>query len=124
MTGGRVVRVPIGDGDGRSAWTIEHNGQRYAVFVHDDDVTVTDARCPHRGGPLVEGRVRDGTVRCPWHWYTFDLATGKCRTTHTLRLRRYPVSVEDGMAIVELPVAPRRSWSEILRAHARGSGGR
>jgi nitrite reductase (NADH) small subunit len=122
MTTEQVIRIPVGSADGRTAWTIEHDGQRYAVFVHDGDVIVTDALCPHKGGPLAEGQVRDGVVVCPWHWYTFDLATGNCRSTATHRLRRYPVSITDGVTVVEIPVAVRRSWSEILRTHARDPG--
>lgn len=33
-------------------------------------------RCTHRGGPLHEGRVEDGCVRCPWHDSLFDLRSG------------------------------------------------
>jgi nitrite reductase (NADH) small subunit len=124
MTTERVSRAPVGSGDGRTAWTIEHDGRWYAVFVHDGEVVVTDALCPHKGGPLAEGQVRDGAVVCPWHCYTFDLTTGDCRTAAGPRLRRYPVSIQDGVAFAEVPVTVRRSWSEILRSHARGSGSR
>jgi nitrite reductase/ring-hydroxylating ferredoxin subunit/uncharacterized membrane protein len=33
-------------------------------------------RCNHRGGPLHEGEVADGTVTCPWHGSRFRLADG------------------------------------------------
>jgi nitrite reductase/ring-hydroxylating ferredoxin subunit/uncharacterized membrane protein len=33
-------------------------------------------RCTHRGGPLHEGEVKDGSVTCPWHGSRFDLRTG------------------------------------------------
>jgi nitrite reductase/ring-hydroxylating ferredoxin subunit/uncharacterized membrane protein len=33
-------------------------------------------RCVHRGGPLHEGEIRDGTVTCPWHASVFDLRDG------------------------------------------------
>ena len=32
--------------------------------------------CPHRGGPLADGLVGDGTLVCPLHEWRFDLATG------------------------------------------------
>jgi nitrite reductase/ring-hydroxylating ferredoxin subunit/uncharacterized membrane protein len=34
-------------------------------------------RCTHRGGPLDEGEIVDGAVRCPWHQSAFELATGE-----------------------------------------------
>lgn len=34
------------------------------------------ARCTHLGGPLDEGEVVGGTIRCPWHGSTFRLEDG------------------------------------------------
>lgn len=39
-----------------------------------------DGVCPHLGGPLLEGRISRRKVVCPWHHYTFDASTGRCRT--------------------------------------------
>jgi nitrite reductase/ring-hydroxylating ferredoxin subunit len=33
--------------------------------------------CSHLGGPLAEGDLEDGCVRCPWHGSRFALATGE-----------------------------------------------
>jgi glycine betaine catabolism B len=38
-------------------------GQYYAL----------DERCTHRGGPLSEGSLEEGTVKCPWHFGQFSL---------------------------------------------------
>jgi nitrite reductase/ring-hydroxylating ferredoxin subunit len=35
-----------------------------------------DNRCPHQGGPLGEGSIEKGLLRCPWHGYDDDPLTG------------------------------------------------
>jgi nitrite reductase/ring-hydroxylating ferredoxin subunit len=107
-----AMKARRGSGIERSpAWTIKHNGRRYAVFNSGGELQVTDARCPHNGGPLADGVVRDGTVTCPWHWYCFDLRTGECRTAASYRLRKYPVLSRDGRLFAELPGGVRRrAW--------------
>ena len=108
---------------GASAWVVRApDGRGFAVFDVGDGLRVTDAVCPHNGGPLEQGWVRDGrTLICPWHWYRFDLDTGTCRTNPDHRLRTYPVLDRDGARFADVGDAPvARSWSERLRAHARG----
>jgi nitrite reductase/ring-hydroxylating ferredoxin subunit len=111
--------VPLERPEGRTQWTFGHAGGTYAVFAVGDELYVTDGACPHNGGPLVEGLVRDGCVTCPWHWYSYELATGRCRTAAGYELRRYPVVMAGGRPHAVIPAPERaRSWSEILRAHA------
>ena len=115
--------VPLDRPAGRTQWTFEHAGRSYAVFEVGGELRVTDGTCPHNGGPLAEGLVRDGVVTCPWHWYSYELATGRCRTAAGYELRRYPVVLVGGRPHASLPAPePTRSWSEILRAHARQGG--
>jgi nitrite reductase/ring-hydroxylating ferredoxin subunit len=74
--------------------------------------------CPHTGGPLCEGRVggttlpdrdrafasgREGQIlRCAWHGWEFDIATGRALADPAVRARTYDVSVEDGDILVRL----------------------
>ena len=93
------------------------------MFADGDAWHVTEGACPHHGGPLAEGLVRDGVVTCPWHWYSYELATGRCRTAAGYELRRYQVVLVDGRPHARIPPPePRRSWSQILRAHAAQGG--
>src|SRR3954467_14540148 len=36
-----------------------------------------DNHCPHQGGPLGEGSIEKGLLRCPWHGYDYDPLTGE-----------------------------------------------
>ena len=51
-------------------------GKALALFRVNGKVYCIDNTCPHASGPLCEGEVDDGKVICPWHGWTFDLATG------------------------------------------------
>ena len=103
---------------------VSDGDRRFAAFAltgdGEDQVVVIDDACPHNAGPLSEGVLRDGSIMCPWHFYTFDLVTGACRTTDRYRLRRHRVVEVDGEQYVEVPADRPRSLAETLRAHARG----
>jgi nitrite reductase/ring-hydroxylating ferredoxin subunit len=118
-----MAEVSMGSPAGRERWVVEHEGRCYAVFEHGGRFVVTDGRCPHRGGPLIEGTVRDGCLVCPSHWYAFDLDTGVCRTAVASALTIYPARLRDGEVIAEITPPTRVGWSELLRAHAKGEPG-
>lgn len=40
-------------------------------------VCALSATCVHAGGPLAEGSLIDGALRCPWHGSTYRLTDGK-----------------------------------------------
>jgi pyruvate oxidase len=60
---GRVRSVTV---DGRSIALARCGGRLGALENH----------CPHQGGPLGEGSIEKGLLRCPWHGYDYDPATG------------------------------------------------
>jgi len=59
------------------------------------------AYCTHYHGPLVDGLVVDGSVRCPWHHACFDLRTGEAvRAPAFSSLDTWTVEQRDGKLFV------------------------
>ncbi len=40
-------------------------------------ICALDNLCPHQGGPLGEGSIENGILRCPWHGWDYHPCTGK-----------------------------------------------
>ena len=97
---------------------VELGGHRIGLYRVGDELHALADRCPHRGAPLCSaGRIataielrdgrpalaqRDALVRCPWHKWDFDIASGRCLVHPTLRIRRYRVTVDQQDAVVRL----------------------
>jgi nitrite reductase/ring-hydroxylating ferredoxin subunit len=57
--------------------TLAHlDGEPLAAAHGDDGPVALFDRCSHLGGPLHEGVLVDGCVRCPWHGSTFRMEDG------------------------------------------------
>lgn len=54
--------------------TAAHKGICLTHF--EGKFSALDNRCPHQGGPLGEGSIENGLLRCPWHGWDFDPCTG------------------------------------------------
>ena len=55
---------------------VEVDGIPVMLVRDQGEVLALSARCAHRGGPLHEGTIEDGCVRCPWHDSVFRLRDG------------------------------------------------
>lgn len=53
------------------------NGEAVLLSRIDGEYVAVAATCTHYGGPLAEGVIDAGTVRCPWHHACFSLKTGE-----------------------------------------------
>ena len=61
-------------------------GSMKKVTVNDIDILVANVdgnfyalnnKCPHKGGPLCEGKLENNVIHCPWHKAMFEVNTGK-----------------------------------------------
>ena len=96
IAAGKAGDLPPG-----AARCVTHGKLAIAVFNMDGRFYACDDTCPHAGGSLSEGFVEGTAVRCPWHGWAFDLASGPKAPWDGVQ--RYPVRDEDGRLVVEVP---------------------
>ena len=99
--------------DGKNIGIFNVNGRYHALLN----------RCPHSGGDLCSGPITGTTlptdkisserggfvygrsgelIRCGWHGWEFDIATGQCLVNSRMKARTYDVTVEDGELVVHI----------------------
>jgi nitrite reductase/ring-hydroxylating ferredoxin subunit len=95
------------------------NGHEVGVFNVGGEYYAIQNRCPHQGAPLCIGSLtgvleahgpgfdfewlRDGElIRCPWHGWEFELASGRNLTDPRTRAKTYPVHQDNGSIMVEV----------------------
>jgi nitrite reductase/ring-hydroxylating ferredoxin subunit len=101
---------------------IDVQGREVAVVRRDGDLLAFSNHCPHQGGPLGEGLIsgqfslpEDGasisdltldcesaTISCPWHGWSFDLASGAHVSEPKFRIPTYDVVERDGAIYVAI----------------------
>lgn len=77
-------------------------GQAVALFNVAGTFHALSGRCPHRGGPLGQGFLEGSQVSCPWHNWTFDVATGCNVVSADLVVPRFEVRIDDGQVCVKV----------------------
>lgn len=110
--------VPVG---GRGGIGVFNVGGRFYALRN---------RCPHKGGPLCRGRLRphvkagevysvehheNQVLKCAWHQWEFDLATGRALYDPALRVKTYRVEIEADQVILYLdgPESPSREEGDM-----------
>ncbi|MEO6773980.1 MAG: FAD-dependent oxidoreductase [Kofleriaceae bacterium] len=71
-------------------------GEPVVLVRANGQVHALGATCTHYGGPLADGIVADGTIRCPWHHACFDLATGRAHGPAIAPVACYDIALEGG----------------------------
>ncbi|HYI84082.1 MAG TPA: Rieske (2Fe-2S) protein [Acetobacteraceae bacterium] len=99
---------------------VEVAGRRVVVFNLRGEFFALADRCPHQGGSLAAGCItgnvsssepgeyhytrRGEMIRCPWHYWEFDIRTGQSRFDPArVKARRYEAHIESGATLQEGP---------------------
>ena len=100
---GRVTTVAVG----RRTFAVSHYEGQYGCV---------DNACPHQGGPLGEGSIEKGWLRCPWHGFDYSPLTGKPPEGFSDAPACFETEVRDDGVWVALPTeAPvERTVSDVM----------
>ena len=96
---GRVTTVTIG----RESLCVTHTAEGGYGCLEN--------ACPHQGGPLGEGSIEGGWLRCPWHGYDYSPKNGVPPGGFDDGTDAYRTEVRDDGVYVALPVANARPRS-------------
>lgn len=100
---GRVTTVTVG----RRSLAVSNSDGAYGAI---------DNHCPHQGGPLGEGSIEQGWLRCPWHGYDYSPCNGTSPGAHGDGVEAFAVETRDDGVYVALPPEDdrERTVSDVL----------
>jgi len=116
----KLVVAPVADIPPGSRKLVVAGDRRIVVFNLAGAFFALNDRCPHQGGSLCDGLLtghvesptpgeyvytrRGEMIRCPWHYWEFDIRTGKSWfDPKRVQVRQYPTHVEAGAVLAEGP---------------------
>jgi len=82
-----------------------HGGKEICVANINGTYSAMDNICLHQGGPLGQGMIEDGKVVCPWHAWAYDPNTGQAAHNSAAKVAVYPLKIENGDVLIELPTS-------------------
>ena len=98
--------------------TVVAGHKSLALTHHQGQYGALDNRCPHQGGPLGEGSIENGLLRCPWHGWDYCPLTGQPPGDLEVddSLETFPVEVREDGVYVGVPVEKphTRTVSDVM----------
>jgi nitrite reductase/ring-hydroxylating ferredoxin subunit len=115
---GAVDSVP--EGRARTAMV---DRERVALVRHRGRISCVSNVCRHQGGPLGEGRIKDGCLTCPWHGYQYRPDTGTSPPPYTEKLPTYRIkAVSHRLLVHRIPNAPGSPVTPVEVSATRAEG--
>ena len=93
----QVSSIPQGRG-----FCVKINGKEIALFRVNGSIYAIDNLCPHEGGSLAEGEIKDNIVTCPLHGWTFNACTGCGIDPSDAKVARYETKIEGEEVLVKV----------------------
>jgi len=93
----RTSDLPVGRATVRTI-----GDRRIALYHTTTGFFASENTCPHRGGPLGEGDIIGGEIVCPWHLWSFEIATGFCVGNPEIKIGTHEVRIDGDRVLVRV----------------------
>ena len=95
----KVLENPADLPEGR-VMTVTAGHHSFCLTHYEGEFGCLTNKCPHQGGPLGEGSIENGWLRCPWHGWDYHPLKGHPPGGFDDAVASYPVEVRsDGIYI-------------------------
>ncbi|MGI9596393.1 MAG: thiamine pyrophosphate-dependent enzyme [Acidimicrobiales bacterium] len=96
--------------------TVAVGSRTFALSHYEGRFGCIDNACPHQGGPLGEGSIEKGWLRCPWHGYDYSPINGRPPSGFSDAPACFATEVRADGVYVSLPPEPEptRTVSDVL----------
>lgn len=85
--------------------TVEAGHTQVCLTHFNDTFSALNNKCPHQGGPLGEGSIENGLLRCPWHGWDFNPCGGVSEDFED-GLESYQIKIEGAAIYVGIEEEP------------------
>lgn len=83
--------------------SVTANHTNLCITHFEGKLSALSNKCPHQGGPLGEGSIENGLLRCPWHGWDYHPCTGKA-PGYDDGVDTYPTKIEGDSLYVGLAI--------------------
>jgi pyruvate oxidase len=84
--------------------------QQILLSKVDGKYGAIDGICSHQGGPLIEGKIENGVLRCPWHGHSFNPLSGKALGKDS-DLKTFEVEERKHGIYIKIAPAQKSEWT-------------
>ena len=95
--------------DGQTKKLNLHN-QQILLSRIGDNYGAVEGICSHQGGPLIDAKIEDKVIRCPWHGHPFDPMSGKS-LDHDADLKTYKTEARNDGIYLEIAPPDKSAWT-------------
>lgn len=95
--------------DAQGLKELEFDKKKVVLTYHNKEFGALNNKCNHMGGPLSRGKLKNGCVECPWHYWQFDHKTGESLkgsaeplSSKAGNVPSFPLKIENGSLFIDI----------------------